>query len=83
MALDRALLDFAGTAVNDFAPLRFGVSVHDVVKTGDELMSQERPVLNRQRKHFGDFFSGNAHFKYPTAMAGQMQHRPSVGGVLI
>jgi len=60
-ALDPAFLYFAGTAVYDFPPPRFGVSVHDIVKAGDELMGKERPVLNRQRQHFGDLFSGNAH----------------------
>jgi hypothetical protein len=60
-ATDLAFLDFAGTAVNGIAPLRFGVKIHDVVKTGDELMGQKGPILNRQSQHFGDFFSGNAH----------------------
>jgi queuine/archaeosine tRNA-ribosyltransferase len=69
-ATDLAFLDFAGTAVNGLAPLRFGVKVHDVIKTDDELMGQEGPILSRQGQHFGDFFSGNAHVRYFTAMAG-------------
>ena len=72
-ALDLAVFDFAGTAVNGFAPLRFGVSIDNVVKTGDELMGQECPVLSRQREDFGDFFSGNAYARYPNAIAGYIQ----------
>jgi len=62
-ALNLALLDFAGTAVDDVVPLRFGVNINDVVKAGNEFPGQESPVLNRQRKHFGNFFSSNAHVK--------------------
>ena len=60
-ASDFAFLDFTGAAVYDFLPLRFGVGVHGVVKAGDELAGQIRPVLLRQGQHFGDFFSGHAH----------------------
>jgi len=60
-ATDLAFLDFAGTAVNGVAPLRFGITVHYVVKTGNELMGEEGSILNRQGQHFGDFFSGHAH----------------------
>jgi hypothetical protein len=67
-ALDLAFLDCAGTAVDGFPPLRFGVSVHDIIKTGDETMGQECPVLNRQCRHFGDLFCGNAHIKKSNAM---------------
>lgn len=56
-----ALGHLAGAPVNDFAPLRFGVSVNGVVKTGDELASQIRAVLLGQGQHFGHFLSSNAH----------------------
>jgi hypothetical protein len=69
-ATDLAFLDFAGSAVNGVAPLRLGIKVHDIIKTGDELMGQESPILNRQGQNFGDFFSGYAHARYSTAMAG-------------
>jgi hypothetical protein len=54
-------LDFAGAPVNDFLPLRFGVSVHGVVETGDKLPGKERPFLFRQGRRFGHFLSRNAH----------------------
>jgi len=65
-----ALLDLAGAAFNNFAPLRFRVHVHNVVETGNELTGQECPILKRQRQHFGDFFSGNAHIKVTYGNAG-------------
>jgi hypothetical protein len=59
--LDLAFLNFTGTAVNGVAPLLFGVKIHDVIKAGDELMSQKGPILDRKGQHFSDFVSGNAH----------------------
>jgi len=58
---DFAFLDLTGAAVNNFLPLRFGVGIHGVVKAGNELAGQIRPVLLRQGQHFSDFFSGHAH----------------------
>jgi len=58
---DLALRDFAGASVDDFVPLRLGISVHGAVEAGDELLGEERPVLFRQGQHFGYFLSGNAH----------------------
>jgi hypothetical protein len=66
-ALDTAFFDFVGTAVDDFPPLRFGIIVNDIVKTGDQMMCKESPVLHRQRQHFGYLFSGNAHIQQLTA----------------
>ena len=43
-ATDLAFLDLAGAAVNDFLPLRLGVSIHGVVEAGDELAGQVSPV---------------------------------------
>ena len=60
-ANDFAFLDFTGAAVYDFLPLHFGIGVHSGVKAADELAGQIRPVLLRQRQHFGDFFSSHAH----------------------
>ena len=60
-AIDFAFLDFAGAPVNDFLPLRCGVSVHGVVEAGDRLAGKERPVLFRQGQHFGHFLGCNAH----------------------
>jgi hypothetical protein len=56
-----AFLDFVGALVNDFLPLRFGVSVHRVIEAGDKLPGKERPVLYWQGQHFGHFLSSNAH----------------------
>lgn len=56
-----ALGHLAGTPVNDFVPLRFGVRVHGVIQAGEELPGEERPVLFRQGQHFGHLFSSNAH----------------------
>jgi hypothetical protein len=69
-ALDLPVLDFTGTAVNRFAPLRFGVSVRHVVKAGNKLAGQKGPVLSWQRQNLDNFFSGNAHAPYSIAMAG-------------
>jgi hypothetical protein len=60
-ATDFALLDFTRAAVNDLDPLRFGVSIHSVVKAGDELAGKECPVLFREGQHLGDFLGSNAH----------------------
>ena len=60
-ATDFAPIDLAGTAVNHFLPLCFGVSIVLRVKAGNELASQVGPVLLWQCQHLGDFFSSNAH----------------------
>jgi hypothetical protein len=56
-----ALGHLAGAPVNDLVPLLLGVRIYGVVETCNELMDKERPVLFRQRQHFGHFFNGNAH----------------------
>ena len=58
---DLALLDFAGTAVNDLVPLRFGVGILLRIEAGDELMGQIRPVGRGEGQHFGNFFSRKTH----------------------
>jgi hypothetical protein len=68
-----AFVNLTGTPVNDIAPLGLGVNVRDIVKTGDKLMGQEGPVLNRQRQHLGDFFRGNAHSLNATAQPVEIQ----------
>jgi hypothetical protein len=60
-AIDFAFLDFAGTPVNDFVPLRFRRRVHRVIQAGDKPADEERAVLFRQGQHFGHFFDSNAH----------------------
>jgi hypothetical protein len=37
-----AFVDLPGTAVNDFVPLCFGVSIHGVIEAGEKLTGQER-----------------------------------------
>jgi hypothetical protein len=56
-----ALGHLAGAPVNDFVPLRLGVRVHGVIKAGNELAGQIRPVLLRQGHYFGYSLGGNAH----------------------
>ncbi len=41
-ATDFAILDFARAPVDDFVPLRFGVSVHGFIEAGDELVGKKR-----------------------------------------
>ncbi len=60
-AIHFTFLDFAGTPINNFVPLCFRISVHDVIKAGDKLMGEKCPVLFRQGHYFGHLFSGNAH----------------------
>src|ERR1039458_8560444 len=55
-----ALGHLAGAPVNDFVPLRLGVRVHGVIKAGNELAGQIRPVLLRQGHYFGHSLGGNA-----------------------
>src|ERR1035438_6581195 len=56
-----ALGHLAGAPVNDFVPLRLGVRVHGVIKAGNELAGQIRPVLLRQGHYFCHSLGGNAH----------------------
>ena len=56
-----ALGHLAGAPVNDFVPLRLGVRVHGVIKAGNELAGQIRPVLLRQGHYFGHSLGSNAH----------------------
>src|ERR1019366_3676681 len=56
-----ALGHLAGAPVNDFVPLLLGVRVHGVIKAGNELAGQIRPVLLRQGHYFGHSSGGNAH----------------------
>ena len=51
----------AGAPVNDIVPLRLSVRVHGIVKAGDKLAGQIRPILFGQGHYFGHFFGGNAH----------------------
>ena len=53
-----ALGDLTGAPVNDFVPLRLGVRVHGVIKAGNELAGQIRPVLLRQGHYFGHSLGG-------------------------
>jgi hypothetical protein len=69
-ATNFAFFDFAGAPVNDFLPLRFGVSVHSVVEAGDKLPGKVRPVLFWQGQHFGHFLSSNAQAAAISAFTG-------------
>ena len=60
-ASDLALLDLAGTAVNDLVPLRFRIGILSGIEAGDELMGQIRPVGRGQGQHFGNLFSSDTH----------------------
>jgi hypothetical protein len=59
-ASDLAFFDFAGSAVNAFVPLRFGVGILLRIEAGDELMGQIRPVGRGEGQHFGNLFSADA-----------------------
>ena len=50
----------AGTPVDDLVPLCFGVWLHSVVETGNQLAGQKGAILFRQSQHLGHFLSSDA-----------------------
>jgi hypothetical protein len=56
-AIDLAFPYLANSLVDDFAPLRFRISVRAIVEAGYKPLGQERPIFLRQSQHFGHFFA--------------------------
>jgi hypothetical protein len=65
-AIHFAFLNFAGTAVNDFVPQRFGIRVDGVVKAGDEALGEKCSILFRQSQNFSYFLRSNHAVKIST-----------------
>jgi len=60
-ARDSALVDFAGAPINYLVPVPLGIFIRRAIEACDELMGKKRPVVFRQRQHFGHFIGSYAH----------------------